>query len=122
MRRASDEAPFYHLEFDRVFPDDVYAAMLDGDAGGVRLPSDVGPQQRATTCADGTHTRVKIDLFPEYIRGLPAEKRAVWDVVGARAVLARGAGDAFVRKLAPGASRDASAPTSRRSGCIRCRS
>src|SRR3978361_1227701 len=25
--RAS-EAPFYHLEFDRVFPDDVYAAMI----------------------------------------------------------------------------------------------
>ena len=31
---------------------------------------------------DGTHTRVKIDLFPEYIRHLPPEKRAVWDVVG----------------------------------------
>ena len=25
--RAS-EVPFYHLQFDRVFPDDVYAAML----------------------------------------------------------------------------------------------
>ena len=24
----TSEAPFYHLEFDRVFPDDVYAAML----------------------------------------------------------------------------------------------
>ena len=31
---------------------------------------------------DGTHTRVKIDLFPEYIRNLPPEKRALWDVVG----------------------------------------
>ena len=24
--------------------------------------------------ADGVHTRVKIDLFPEYIRNLPPEK------------------------------------------------
>ena len=27
--------------------------------------------------------RVKIDLFPEYIRHLPAEKRAIWRIVGA---------------------------------------
>ncbi|HKC32228.1 MAG TPA: hypothetical protein VKC16_02105, partial [Xanthobacteraceae bacterium] len=26
--RAVDK-PFFHLEFDRVFPDDVYAAMVD---------------------------------------------------------------------------------------------
>jgi glycosyltransferase involved in cell wall biosynthesis len=31
---------------------------------------------------DGTHTRVKIDLFPEYIRNLPTEKRALWEVIG----------------------------------------
>ena len=38
--------------------------------------------------ADGTHTRVKIDLFPEYIRHLPPQKRAVWDIVG-RALCSR---------------------------------
>ena len=32
--------------------------------------------------ADGTHTRIKIDLFPEYIRNLPPDKRVVWDTVG----------------------------------------
>jgi hypothetical protein len=52
---------------------------------------------------DGTHTRVKIDLFPEYIRGLPPEKRAVWDVVGA-ALCSNMVRDAFVRRLAPGLS------------------
>jgi hypothetical protein len=50
--------------------------------------------------ADGTHTRVKIDLFPEYIRHLPPQKHAVWDVVG-RALCSRPVKDAFVRRLAP---------------------
>jgi hypothetical protein len=46
---------------------------------------------------------VKIDLFPEYIRGLPPEKRTVWDVVGA-ALCSKAVKDAFVRRLAPGLS------------------
>ena len=54
--------------------------------------------------ADGTHTRVKIDLFPEYIRALPPEKRAVWDVVG-RALCSQDVKQAFVRRLAPGLER-----------------
>ena len=37
---------------------------------------------------DGTHTRVKIDLLPQYIRHLPPQKRAVWDLVG-RALCSR---------------------------------
>ena len=49
---------------------------------------------------DGTHTRVKIDLFPEYIRHLPPQKRAVWDVVG-RALCSRPVREAFMRRLAP---------------------
>ncbi len=44
-RAQSGDAPFYHLVFDRVFPDDVYAAMLARDAGCVRLPPDVRPRQ-----------------------------------------------------------------------------
>jgi hypothetical protein len=27
-RARASESPFYHLQFDRVFPDDIYAAML----------------------------------------------------------------------------------------------
>ncbi len=42
---------------------------------------------------------MKIDLFPEYIRHLPPQKRAVWDVVG-RALCSRPVRDAFIRRLA----------------------
>jgi hypothetical protein len=92
------EAPFTHLVFDRVFPDDVYASML------ANMPevTDYRPmhgRSKGHDLADGTHTRVKIDLFPEYIRHLPPQKRAVWDVVG-RALCARPVRDAFVRRLA----------------------
>jgi hypothetical protein len=97
------EKPFYHLEFDRVFPDDVYAEMvrlmpvaadyrpLPGRGGGNLLP-------------DGSSTRVKIDLFPEYTRHLPGEKRELWDMIG-RALCSQAVQSAFMRKLAPGLER-----------------
>jgi hypothetical protein len=92
------DSPFTHLVFDRVFPDDLYASML------ANMPEvmDYRPmhgRSKGHDLADGTHTRVKIDLFPEYIRHLPPQKRAVWDVVG-RALCARPVRDAFVRRLA----------------------
>ena len=94
------EEPFYHLEFDRVFPDDVYAQIL------ALMPQsrDYRPmhgRSKGHDLDDGTHTRVKIDLFPEYIRNLPAEKRAFWDVVG-RALCSDAVKQAFIRRLAPG--------------------
>jgi hypothetical protein len=97
------EKPFFHLEFDRVFPDDTYASMirlmpvaadyrpLPGRGGGNLLP-------------DGSSTRVKIDLFPEYTRHLPGEKRELWDLVG-RALCSQAVQSAFMRKLAPGLER-----------------
>ncbi len=94
------EKPFYHLEFDRVFPDDIYAQIL-------RLmpePRDYRPmhgRSKGHDLDDGTHTRVKIDLFPEYIRGLPAEKRSLWDVVG-RALCSDKVKQAFIHRLEPG--------------------
>jgi hypothetical protein len=97
------EAPFHHLVFDRVFPDDVYAAMLTA----MPVASDYRPmsgRSKGHDLADGTHTRVKIDLFPEYVRSLPAEKRAVWDVVG-RALCSQDVKQALVRRLAPGLER-----------------
>ena len=68
--------PIFHLEFDRVFPDDVYAQIL------ALMPeaTDYRPmhgRSKGHDLTDGTHTRVKIDLFPEYIRNLPPEKRAL---------------------------------------------
>ncbi len=97
------EKPFFHLEFDRVFADDIYAQIL------ALMPQsrDYRPmhgRSKGHDLEDGTHTRVKIDLFPEYIRNLPAEKRALWDVVG-RALCSDKVKQAFMRRLAPGLSK-----------------
>lgn len=97
--RAVDK-PFFHLEFDHVFPDDIYLKILS------LMPEsrDYRPmhgRSKGLDLEDGTHTRVKIDLFPEYIRNLPGEKRALWDVVG-RALCSDKVKQAFMRRLAPG--------------------
>jgi hypothetical protein len=97
------ETPFYHLVLDRVFPDDVYAAML----ANMPEASDYRPmhgRSKGHDLADGTHTRVKIDLFPEYIRHLPPQKRALWSVVG-RALCSSEVREAFMRRLAPALER-----------------
>jgi hypothetical protein len=94
------ETPFYHLAFDRVFPEEVYAAML----AAMPLASDYRPmsgRSKDRNLTNGVPTRVKIDLFPEYIRRLPPQKRAVWDIVG-RALCSPEVKQAFVQRLAPG--------------------
>src|SRR2546430_14083504 len=101
----ADDSPFYHLRFDRVFPDDFYAAMLEampvGD-GGYRALSGKAKVRNVTL--EGKPTRTKIDLFPEHIRHLPPKKRAVWDVAG-RVLRSKELGTAFVQRLAPGLER-----------------
>jgi hypothetical protein len=96
------ETPFFHLEFDRVFPDDIYARML------ALMPEydDYRPMHGRSKHknTDTKPTRVKIDLFPEYVRHLPPQKRALWDVVG-RALCSRPVEEAFMRRLAPGLSK-----------------
>jgi hypothetical protein len=97
------EKPFYHLEFDRVFPDDTYAKMIAAmpSAADYRpLPGRNGGNLRE----DGTSTRVKIDLFPEYIRHLNPEKRPIWDLVG-RALCSAEVQKAMIDALAPGLKR-----------------
>jgi hypothetical protein len=97
------DKPFHHLEFDRVFPDDVYARMI----AAIPNAADYRPlpgRNRGNIREDGTSTRVKIDLFPEYIRHLTDEKRAIWDVVG-RALCSSEVQDAFAHGLAPGLKR-----------------
>ena len=99
---ASDE-PFHHLVLGPVFPRDVYDAMRMA----MPVASDYRPmsgRSKSNRTADGTPTRVKTDLFPEYIRHLPVEKRAIWDVVG-RALCAHEVQQAFVRRLAQGLRR-----------------
>ena len=75
--------PFFHLEFDRVFPDDVYASMLAAMPAASEyraLPGRNGGNIRL----DGSSTRVKIDLFPEYIRHLTSPKREILGSCGPR--------------------------------------
>jgi hypothetical protein len=97
--RALDK-PFFHLEFDRVFPDDIYARMISA----MPAAADYRPlpgNNRGNILPDGTSTRVKIDLFPEYVRHLTGEKREVWEVVG-RALCSPDVQAAFTRRLEPG--------------------
>jgi len=104
IERARDRAaPFYHLEFDRVFPDDIYAAMLR------EMPDDddyrtLRGRHGENLLDDGSSTRVKIDLFPEYIHKLPRRKRELWDEVG-RALCSQEVKAAFMRRLGPGLER-----------------
>jgi hypothetical protein len=100
---SSFDTPFTHFVLDRVFPEEVYAQML----ANMPEANDYRPmhgRSKGHDLADGTHTRVKIDLFPEYIRHLPPQKRAIWDIVG-RALCSRPVKEAFVRRLAPALER-----------------
>src|SRR5439155_16115949 len=94
-------APFFHLQFDREFPSDFYVEMLRTmpDENDYRPMS--GKSKMGSSRPDGKPTRTKIDLFPEYIRNLPAEKVAVWDVVG-RVLRSEKVKSALIQKLAPG--------------------
>lgn len=95
---AASDTPFTHLVFDRVFPDDIYALML----ANMPEATDYRPmhgRSKGHDLADGTHTRVKIDLFPEYIRHLPPEKRLLWGLVGG-ALCSAPVREAFMRRLA----------------------
>ena len=96
------EGPFYHLEFDRVFPEDVYKSML----AALPVYADYRPMHGRSKKRDamGASTRVKIDLFPEYIRHLPSAKRTVWNVVG-KALCSEPVKNAFRRRLAPAMER-----------------
>ncbi|MEX0590500.1 MAG: hypothetical protein WD207_05395 [Xanthobacteraceae bacterium] len=92
--------PFLHLTFSGIFPNDVYAAMLEAmpSSNDYRaLPGRGGSNLRA----DGSSTRVKVDLLPEYIRHFPREKRPIWQDVG-KALCSAPVRDAFIDRLAPG--------------------
>ena len=100
--RASD-VPFHHLLLDPIFPGEVYNAMRAGMPAASDYRSMSG-RSRCHRAPDGTPTRIKLDLFPEYIRHLPPAKRAIWHLVG-RALCAPAVKEALVRRLAPGLRR-----------------
>ncbi len=94
------ERPFFHLEFGRVFPDDIYTELI----AAMPAAADYRPlsgRYNENIREDGTPTRLKIDLFPEHIRHLTGEKHCVWGVIG-RALCSEQVRAAFVRRLAPG--------------------
>lgn len=95
----SDE-PFFHLRLVDVFPADMYAALLSAMPvkGDYRQMSGAA---KSTRTNDGSGTRTKIDLLPEYIRRLPREKREVWEVVG-KVLCSKEVREAFRQRLAPG--------------------
>jgi hypothetical protein len=97
--RAVDE-PFFHLEFERVFPREIYQAML----AAMPQSADYRPMSGRSKSQGAAPTRVKMDLFPEYVRHLPQEKRGIWNEVG-RALCSEPVKEAFIRRLEPGLSR-----------------
>jgi hypothetical protein len=97
------EEPFYHLQLSNVFPGDLYAQMLEA----MPVKDDyrvMSGRTKSTRTKNGGGTRTKIDLFPEYIRHLPAQKNKIWEVVG-RALCSKQVRDAFIGRLEPGLQR-----------------
>jgi len=104
QRGCADDAPFHHLRLDRVFPEDFYMAMLEAMPVASDYRAMSGKSKVGSSRPDRKPTRTKIDLFPEYIRHLPPEKRAVWDLVGG-ALRSKELETVFVKRLAPGLQR-----------------
>ncbi len=96
-------SPFEHLILDNVFPADVYAKMIETIPAEWRFRALRG-RHKSTIRSDGSSTRVKFDLLPEFLRHLNRQERSVWSLVG-RALRASELRDAFVRRLAPGLCR-----------------
>jgi hypothetical protein len=102
VRQApADDAPFHHLQFRRIFPDDFYAQMVEAMPVAEDYRAMSGKSKAGSSRPDGKPTRAKIDLFPEYIRHLPPQKRAIWDATSL-VLRSRELQSAFVQRLAPG--------------------
>jgi hypothetical protein len=96
---SSFNSPFLHLTLNDFFPKEIFAAMLES----MPVTSDYRPmsgRSRTHDLADGTHTRIKLDLFPELIRHLPEHKQKIWILVG-QALRSAQVQDTFVRRLTP---------------------
>jgi len=101
QKAREGSVPFYYLQLDRVFPPDFYAEMLRTMPNENDYRPMSGKSKMGSSRPDGKPTRTKIDLFPEYIRHLPAEKFTVWDLVG-RVLRSEDVKKALIQHLAPG--------------------
>jgi hypothetical protein len=97
------QTPFFHLEFDQVFPPEIYRQMMESMPVGSDYRALPG-RNNVNIRADGNSTRIKVDLFREYIRHFAASKREIWRQVG-DALCSRPVQEAFVRRLAPALER-----------------
>src|SRR5579872_890307 len=93
-RAESHDAPFHHLILDRVFPPAVYDAILDAMPPPSYCWPLGGRHRQSNRRADGSATRVKVDLVPEITRRFDRDRRALWTMVG-NALLAPEVRDAF---------------------------
>jgi hypothetical protein len=92
--------PFYHLQLADVFPSDIYSAMLE--AMPVREDyRRMSGRAKSTRTKDGGGTRTRIELFGEYIRHLPEQKKQVWGPVG-KTLCSAEVREAFRKRLTPG--------------------
>ena len=100
----ADDAPFHHLRFDRVFPDDFYAEMLLAMPVTDDYRAMSGKSKMGSSRPDGKPTRTKIDLFPSTSAICRRMKREIWDAAG-RVLRSKELEKAFVQRLAPGLKR-----------------
>src|SRR5215472_8195411 len=70
QQAPADDAPFHHLQFHRIFPDEFYAQMVEAMPVAEDYRAMSGKSKTGSSRADEKPTRAKIDLFPEYIRHL----------------------------------------------------
>src|SRR5437764_13521696 len=75
----ADDAPFHHLHFDRIFPDEFYAQMVEAMPVAEDYRAMSGKSKMGSSRSYGKHTRAKIDLFHEYDRHFPHKKHTVLD-------------------------------------------
>ena len=98
------EKPFFHLEFDRVFPDDIYAQILRLMPEVLRLPARCTAAAKAMISrghADAREDRPVPGIHPQSAAG---EARAVGRG-RPRALCSEPVKQAFIRRLAPGLSK-----------------
>src|SRR5216117_3060509 len=96
---AENREPFAHIRLFDAFPVDVYSQMLDA------MPAKENYRRMSGRARSPRGDfRTKLDLFPEWIRNLPPEKRWVWEVVS-QPLRSTPVREAFMRRLAPGLER-----------------
>lgn len=97
---AVERSPLRQHPFDHIYMEDVldprsYEALLSAMPDR-RFYHELRHQDAMR--ADGSSTRLRLYLYPELLRGLPAEQRRVWMPV-ARALCSRRLRDALKRKF-----------------------